>query len=167
MFNPDTEYLKISKGAEYGVRTVLGSRDHRGTSIEDIVQTVLMECWRCLVPIHFPFAKGKSLGRRRALDVVLRTPNAIEFSASTAIIEESLSTKEYAPERRLVTDEMLDSICSTVCEEDWFILKVRSEGMTYAEIGDTLDKPSTTVGDRYRKLLNRLKEEYGDDYQDA
>jgi RNA polymerase sigma factor (sigma-70 family) len=165
MITQGEAYNAIRDGAIRGARSVLRGKDHRGISESDIAQQVLMEYWLRPRPIRSPVAFGYTCGRNRALDALRKNANAKEYSISTSPIVDSLSTKQCSPERKLFTDELIEAIRKTVCEQDWFILNSRNEEVTFGEIGNKLGMPSSTVRVRYNNIRNRLNEKFGDDYQ--
>ena len=158
---------RMYEGAFHGARTVLRGKDHRGISESDIAQQVVMEYLQRPRPVRSPFSFGYTCGRNRALDALRNNARVKEVSTTTSPIEETLYSKECSPERKLFADELIESIRETVCEKDWFIIHSRSEEMTYDEIGSLLGMSSSTVRFTYDRACNRLKEAFGDEYQDA
>ena len=109
------------------------------------------------------------MGYRRALDIVTRTPDAIEMSVFTdgESINDLAVSKNESPEHRLFVDEMLDAICGTDLEVDRFILDSRLKKMTFDEVASELEMNPSTVRARFSKMQKRAHEMFGSDYFSA
>lgn len=150
-------YDRLGAGARYGAWNVFKRECFRGISVEDVVQQVSIEYLTNPEEARDPWALGRTMGYRRALSIVTRTPKAIEFSViqSEMPVEELFASRGDPPEFQLMRDELIDALAGSGPSIDRTILDSRIVGMTFEEIASKLGMPPSTVRTRYGKMVAR------------
>lgn len=96
---------------------------------------------------------------------------ARKFSPETVALEDLEIPEELDFVKQWEDQELLRRIHAYVQKQGHvleLIYRLRLyQGFSFREIGDSLQLPEATVKSRYHRLCKKIKEEFGDEYQDV
>ena len=147
---------------DYGPRLLLFARQQTPhlADAEDLVQEAFVRYWRArekdstLTPgLMF------TMVRRIAIDHARRNGGRVRREIAAGMPEESAAVWFADPvetqERREMLEEALRSLPQT--QREVLVLKIWG-GLTFEQVGDTLDIPANTAASRYRYALGQLRQ---------
>lgn len=163
------DFLQVYDGAMIGSFKVFRRSEWRGTSIEDVAQTVVLECIQSKLSLVNARGFGFVGGYRRALDVIRDSKKVASLSdlALAGDVKERIEARTLSPETKLFLRELMEQICGEDLERDLFILSGRMQDKTFVELGAELGLEPSTVRTRFDKMKKRSEPFRTDFFLDA
>lgn len=158
----------VRRHVDFVYRIALRTTENRDDA-EDATQQAFVNAWKAIQMFQSGANFRAWIGRivrNTAIDV-MRKRREVPFSAyegtgyeteQFVVVDDSPSPEARAMERESHT--YAHTLLGALSTDDQEIVLLHvSDGLTFREIGDILDTPLHTIKSRYRRALQRLKEE--------
>lgn len=155
----EAECLEVYAAARAAAYYVFKCKEVHGTSVDDIGNTAALLFLQVHSEVKSPKAWGRTVGYRRAIEVLTRGPNVVAMSVIAG--DESWDTfipaKNDLSESQFILEEFLESACGGKDSIDRKIVELKLDGNTYQEISEVLGMKQSTVRARFNKVLAKAE----------